>query len=807
MYEFSPITDRIAKRRARYRTDKPSIDIARYKLVTEFYMNHPELSGTLRRAYNFKNLCENLPLHVEDDDLLVGVYVTKYHASALYPENSIKWLIPELKENIIQTRTYDPYSITEEDKEYILSTADYWLGESMSCKLNPYIPQEYRDKASNGCYVAPPQDQATMPVGHFCANNDKAVREGYGKTLEQARAKCHEMLEKGIEGEDAAKYEFYKSVEICCEGIITFAKRYSVYCAELAQDCQDPNRKAELERLSDIMGWIMENGARDYWEAIEAVWFNQMCVVMDANLHGTSVGRLDQYVGDYLERDLASGKITREFAQELMDSFYLKEGEINKAGHQHIGMAAPGYTSGQAITLGGTDRQGNDATNEATYMGLESAARLLLHDPPTALRCNPKMPAKLWDCAIECTKRAGGVPSFYSDPVQIATLRQSGHSEESANNYCVIGCVEPSGCGDDWACSGGNGTEAFMNTVNALLMGINNGTNPMPLPDGSARPQTGPATGYLYDMTSMDQVLEAVKTQVNYWVKWNVTMINIFEERAAEFLPQPFVSSLMEGCMESGKDVMRGGATYNGCGLTAVGLGNIVDSLNIIDQVCFKTKKYTTRELYDAIMANWEGYDEMRGYINNQVSRYGNGDPEADKYASWFGDVWVNAVTSRRGPRGYYKAGTWPVTMNVLYGFSTYATPDGRTAGSPLADGISAVQQMDTEGPAAELRSVANLPQDKLENGTLLNMKFHPTALASDSGKQKLIDLMSTYFFAMGGGQMQINVVSADTMRDAQKHPENYQDLVVRIAGFSAYFVDVYKQAQDDLIRRTEQAL
>ena len=308
-------------------------------------------------------------------------------------------------------------------------------------------------------------------------------------------------------------------------------------------------------------------------------------------------------------------------------------------------------------------------------------------------------------------------------------------------------------------------------------------------------------------MTSIEQVMEAFKMQIQYWVKWNVTMVNIFEERAAEFLPQPFVSALMEGCMESGKDVMRGGAKYNGCGLTAVGLGNVADSLNIIDQVCFKTKKYTTRELYDALMANWEGYDEMRGYINNQVSRYGNGDPEADKYASWFGDVWTDAVTSRRGPRGYYKAGTWPVTMNVLYGFSTYATPDGRTAGSPLADGISAVQQMDTEGPAAELRSVANLPQDKLENGTLLNMKFHPTALASDSGKQKLVDLMSTYFFAMGGGQMQINVVSADTMRDAQKHPENYQDLVVRIAGFSAYFVDVYKQAQDDLIRRIEQAL
>lgn len=807
MYQFSPMTDRIKARRERYRNDKPSIDIARYKLVTEFYMQHPELSGTLRRAYNFKNLCENLPLHLEDDDLLAGVYVDKYHASALYPENSIKWLIPELEQDIIQTRTYDPYLISEEDKRYILSTADYWLGESMSCKLNPYIPQEYRDIAMNGCYVAPAQDQATMPVGHFCANHNKAVREGYKKTRDEAQAKCTEMLEKGIEGDDAAKYDFYKSVVIVCDGVIAFAKRYSKLLAEKAAQCGDAERKRELEKMSSAMGWVMENGARDYWEALQAVWFNEMCVVMDANLHGTSIGRLDMYVGDYLERDLASGAITREKAQELMDMFYLKEAEINKAGHQHIGMAAPGYTSGQAITLGGVDAKGNDATNEATYMALESAARLVLHDPPTCLRCHPNMPDRLWDCAIETNKRAGGVPSYYSDPVQIAALTKSGHSQEDANNYCLIGCVEPSGCGNDWAASGGNGAEAFMNTVNALTMALNNGTNPMPNPDGSAKPQTGPSTGYLYEMSSMDEVLAAVKEQVNYWVKWNVTMINLFEERAAEFLPQPFVSALMDGCMESGKDVMRGGAKYNGCGLTAVGLGNIVDSLNIIDTVCFKTKKFSTRELYDAVMANWEGHEDMKEYIRTHVVHYGNGDPEADKYATWFGNIWADAVTSRKGPRGPYKAGTWPVTMNVLYGFSTYATPDGRTAGMPLADGISAVQQLDTNGPIAELRSCSVLPQTRMENGTLLNMKFHPSALAADSGKKKLVDLMRTYFFDLEGGQMQINIVSADTMRAAQKEPEKYKDLVVRIAGFSAYFVDVYKQAQDDLIRRTEQQI
>ena len=807
MYQFSPISDRVAARRKRYREDMPVINLDRYKLITTFYKEHPELSGELLRAYNFKYMCENLPLYMDDDELLVGTFTSAYHASAIYPENAIDWIIPTLKDGV-STREFDPYRISDEDRDYVLNTVDFWLDRCMTRKLDPYIPEEYQRLAANGCYTAGPQKQAMNPVGHFCPNNAKAVKEGYGPTLKQARERCAQMLEDGIEGDDAAKYDFYRAVVICCEAAITFGKRYGEFVSQKAAECTDPVRKAELEKVARNAGTVMESGATDFWSALQALWMNQTLVMLDSNLHGTSMGRIDQYVGPYLKHDLETGAITREFAQELCDTYYLRTAEMCKCHHVRMEMAGPGYTSGTLMTLGGTDRQGNDATNEATYMFLEAAARLVLHDPPTALRCHPGMPDKLWDCAIECTKRAGGVPSFYSDPVQIKALTQNGrHSLEDARNYCLIGCVEPSGCGDDWACSGANGTENYTNMVNGLLLAINDGNNPMPNPDGSKRPQTGPHTGYLYEMTSIEQVMEAFKTQIQYWVKWNVTMVNIFEERAAEFLPQPFVSSLMEGCMESGKDVMRGGAKYNGCGLTAVGLGNVADSLNIIDQVCFKTKKYTTRELYDAVMANWEGYEEMRGYINEQVPRYGNGDPEADKFVEWIGNLWADTVTSKTGARCHYKAGTWPVTMNVVFGKFTAATPDGRHAGEPLADGISAVQQMDTHGPAAELRSVSLLPQSRMENGTLLNMKFHPTALAADSGKGKLVDLMKTYFFEMGGGQMQLNVVSADTMRDAQKHPENYQDLVVRIAGFSAYFVDVYKQAQDDLIRRTEQAL
>jgi formate C-acetyltransferase len=811
MYKFGPVSDRVAQMRDHYRNSIPAIDLDRYKLVTDYYMNNRNVTGILKRALNFKNMCEKMPLRIEDDELIVGSYVGQYHACALYPENSVDWLIEVIETRDYATREIDPYTMTEEDRQYFLDTCDFWKQECLAAKVEPYMPEKYKnDLALNECCMSWGTGIGG-PVGHFCANYDRAVKDGFKKTRDLAQQKMDELEAKGVEGDEVQAYNFYRAVTIVCDGIILFAKRYSEYAAELAAKCEDPKRKAELEQISDNLSNCVENPSRNYWEALQTVWFYQMCIMMDANLHGTSVGRIDQYVGWYLEDELKAGTITREQAQELMDMYVLKVAELNKVGHAVMSLAVPGYTSGQLITCGGTNREGKDATNTATYLLLETGARLVLHDPPIALRCHPDMPHSLWECAIETTKRAGGVPSFYSDPVCEKMLMQKpGHGLDQADayDYTLIGCVEPSGWCNEWSASGvTGGNEAYFNLVNGLQMAINNGVNPMPQRDGSPRPQTGPATGYLYEMESMEDVKKALETQIKYWMDWDETIVNLFEEVARRELPQPLVSSLMVGCMENGKDCMDGGAKYNGNGITGVGMGNVIDSLNIIDQVCFKTKKATTRELYDAIMNNWEGYEELQAYINNEVPRYGNGDKEADKYAAWFSHMICSIGNNLKGYRGNFGMGTWPVTMNVLYGYSTWATPDGRKAGTPLADGISAVQQMDKNGPTAELASVAEMDHSEFHNGTLLNMKFHPSSVANEAGMNKLINLMSTYFFDMGGMQMQLNIVSADTMKAAQKDPDNYKDLVVRIAGFSAYFVEVYKDAQDDLIRRTEQSL
>ena len=809
MYKFSPLSDRVQRVRALYRDTVPYLDTTRYRIITEFYQQNRNITGNLKRALNFRNMCEKMPIFVRDDELIVGSYVKTYKASALYPEYALGWLVPELMDGSLATREADPYKFTEEDKAYILETVPFWDEECLCSKVDPYVPEAYKGSADNSVINFTATGISPQPIGHYAPNYMKPLRVGFKKVKEDADRHIAEMDADGIPGDKVDSYNFYRGVSIVCEGIITYAKRYSAELARLAGECDDPARKAELERMADTMGWIMENPCRDFRDAIQALWFYQMCILMDGNMHGTSVGRLDQILGEYVERDLESGAITWEEAQELVDLYYLKVAECNKVWAGRTAYSSPGYTSGQLITLGGVDAEGNDATNPITYMGLESMGRMKMHSPTQGLRVHRGTPRKLWECAIAVNKVNGGVPAWFSDEQIIPALRKRGILEEDAWNYCLIGCVEPSIGGAEWPACGGLGVSTYANFANMLVFAINNGKayrTSGPLADTTT--QFGPQTGYLYEMNSIEEVKAAYKTQMEYWVNWYAAMVNAFESVARHEMPQPLVSAMMTGCMESGKDVMDGGAKYNSTGISGIGLGNVVESLNVIDQACFHGDICTTRELYDAIVANWEGYEDLRQRILTEIPHYGNGDPVADAQCRFVAESFADYVVTRKGARGNrYAAGMYPVTMNVTYGKFTGATPDGRRTGEPLSDGISAVQGLDVNGPTAILNSVTGFDHQKYSNGMLLNMKFSPSAIAGDEGESKLIDLMSTYFFDMGGMEMQLNIVSADTLRDAQAHPENYKDLVVRIAGFSAYFVEVYKAAQDDLIKRTELSL
>jgi formate C-acetyltransferase len=808
--EPKPVSARAAAMREAYRNTVPEICIARYKILTEFYKGRPELNGILRRAQAMREIFEKIPVRIGDDEVIVGAQSAKYRAGALYPENCVSFIRSEVGGGSIKTRGIDPYLISDEDRRYINDTVDYWeKGESTFAKTQAYYPEQYAPHDFNGVTMVGRMTISDTPVGHFVTGYDRAIRVGFKAIKEDAERKQAEILEQGMPGDSTDRYNFYRAVSIVCEGMITLSKRYARLAREKSASEKDPERKKELASMAETLDRVMEEPARNFIEALQCLYMYQTCLCLEANMHGITLGRVDQYLGDFLERDLASGAITEEYAQELTDMFCLKVAEMNKPWSDGATQSAPGYTSGQMICVGGVDKDGNDASNKMTHMLLHSMGRLILHDPPMSLRIHKGTPAELWELAIETTKICGGIPTFENDDIIVPALMKRGFTLEDARNYSPIGCVEPGGNGNDWPACGGTGSMSYINMPKAVLLAINNGVTDLFFPDpktGAREKAVGPATGYLYEMESFEQVKEAYHKQLEFFVRWHVIIMNNAEYTTRELLPLPVVSSTMGGCMEKGKDVMYGGAKYNGTGIPGIGIGNVADSLFMIKHLCFDTKKCTTRELYEALKNNWEGHKELQRYIKHSCPHYGNAASEVDELAAWAAEDFAKIVTAHTGPRGNYTAAMFPVTAHVMFGAMTGATPDGRSAGTPLADGISPVQQMDTNGPTAVIRSVSAIEQTAFANGTLFNMKFSPSALNGHDGAEKLSRLIRTYF-TLGGMEIQINVLSAKTLRAAQERPDEYKNLVVRIAGFSAYFVEMHRDAQEDLINRTELAV
>lgn len=802
MYEFSPIVSRVARMRRFYRDSVPNVCIERFLLVSRFYQDHPNMPPMIKRALNLANLCENVTVLVNEDEVIVGEVGSRYRASALFPEYGIGWLFEEIRSGQFLDRDLDPYAMTQEDMDAVMPWEDFWAVNNLSAYTDAALPPEFCDIVGNGVVQFGVKHTGAGPVGHFCAGYDRLIRRGFAAIRQEALAKIDAMQGK-LYGEDALKEEFYRAVAITADATITLARRYATECRRQAAGCADEARRAELLEMAEGLEWVPENPARTFLEAVQSMYMYQIAMSLDGNLHGLTFGRVDQYLIDFYKADLAAGRITRERAQEILDLFCLKIAEMNKIWPSFATEAAGGYTSGQLITIGGVTKDGTDSTNEISYMLLECARRLLLHDPPMSLRIHEDTPDLLWDAAVESTKACGGVPTFESDKVIIPNMLARGLSLESARNYCLVGCVEPAGCGDDWAANGGPGQESFWRMPSAVLLAINDGVNPMPHFDGTPQTRTGLPTGYLYEMETFDDVLDAVKRQMEYFVDWQVAFTNVRESIARHYMPLPLASATFEGCMESGKDVMWGGAKYNGTGTAAVGIGTATDSLVAIKYMVYDNKLVSPREFYDALMAGWVGYEPLRQLIIKETPHYGNDLDYPDEIAEWLSKVYNDKVRSCVGIRGnHWSPGLYPVATHVAWGKLTWATPDGRKTGEPLSDGISPIQCMDTCGPAATLKSALRVDHERCGNGTLLNMKFHPKALEG-GGKAKLVDLMRTYF-DLGGMELQFNVAGADMLRDAQAHPEDHRDLVVRIAGFSAYFVELHRNLQNDVIRRTE---
>ena len=797
MYNFSPVTTRVQKLRDRYRETFPQLSIERLKFITEFYRDNPQEIGILKRAKLMKGLAETMTVLVEDNELIVGNMASTYRGATIYPEYGNLFLYDELRsgEWDRRTRQEECYYLAPEDREYVMSVEDFWRKNGTCARLDATAPDGLKEIIGTNVIMYSGKDMADGATGHFCTNYHKVLYKGFRAIKEEAQAHMAE-LEGRCYGEDAKKYTFYKAVTIVCDAAILFPKRYASLCRKKAVAAPE-KRKKELLEMADILDRVLEYPVKTFREAIQAIFLYQVLMIVEGSLHALTFGRIDQYLGAYLDADLAAGRITMAEAQELIDCFFLKVADCVKTWSKGAASTTGGYTTTQNMCLGGVDKEGRDATNKVSFMMLEASARLKLHSPPLSMRIHPGTPDRLWELAMETTKIVGGIPSLQNDEVIIPALVDKGLSLEDARNYCIIGCVEPSGTGCEWAACGGSGQETYLNLLNALIVAINNGVNPFTNRGQALQ------TGYLYDMQSFDDVLEAYKKQIEFFVDWQITMTNFYELVSMEMMPLPMVSATMDGCMEKGADVVWGGAKYNSCGMSGVGIANVADSLMAIKHLVFDTKRYTAREFYDAFTSNWEGREQMRQEVLNGCKHYGNGDSEVDELANYITKVFFDRANQGRGPRGGYRPGLYPVSIHIMMGHMTGGSPDGRLAGEPLADGISPKQGLDKNGPTAILKSAACIDHFHAANGTLLNMKFHPKALEGEEGAFKLKSLVQT-FFSMGGMHVQYNVIGSDMLRSAQASPDDYKDLVIRVAGFSAYFIELYKELQDDIITRTD---
>lgn len=669
----------------------------------------------------------------------------------------------------------------------------------------------------------------------------------YGEVLDigfsgiKAKAEAEMARLSLTDGDYQQKSRFLEAVMISCDAAVTYARRYAKLALEEAEKCSDMTRKKELLQIAQNCANVPEKGAVGFYEACQSFWFVQQLLQIESSGHSISPGRFDQYMYPYYKKDLDSGKITREFAQELMDCIWVKLNDLNKCRDAVSAEGFAGYSLFQNLIAGGQNEEGIDVTNDLSFMSIEASMHVFLPQPSLSVRVWNGSPHEFLIKAAELTRTGIGLPAYYNDEVIIPSLVSRGLTLEDARDYNIIGCVEPqkSGKTEGWH------DAAFFNMCRPLELVFGNGMD--------KGVQVGPQTGRVEDMKTFEEFYHAYKIQMDYTIKLLVNADNAIDVAHAQRCPLPFLSSMVDDCMKKGKTVQEGGAVYNFTGPQGFGVANMADSLYAVKKLVYDEKKVTMKELKEALATNYgkglsdEDVASMTAEIAGSmkaagqavterevaailktvvaaseapevkangerilklietVPKFGNDIPEVDAFARDVAYTYTKPLQNYKNPRGgIFQAGLYPVSANVPLGAQTGATPDGRLAHTPVADGVSPSAGKDVSGPTAAANSVSRLDHYIASNGTLFNQKFHPSALSGRRGLENFVGLVRS-FFDQKGSHMQFNVVSRETLLDAQKNPEQYKHLVVRVAGYSALFTTLSKSLQDDIIRRTEQ--
>ena len=816
----------------------PVIESARGLLVTESYKMTEDLPIILRRSAAFAHILRNIPIVIRDNELVVGSATVSPRGCQVFPEYSYEWLEAEF--DTVATRAADPFYIAEETKAELRNAYPYWKGKTNSdlAKAN-MAPEAYEAFVKHGIFT--PGNYFYNGIGHVNVNYEKVLKKGYRGIMAEAQA-AKDKLDVA-DPDYVQRNNFLTAVIESCEAVVEYARRYAQLAKELALREKNPERKAELEKVSCNCKRVPEFPARDFHEACQSFWFVQLLLQIESSGHSISPGRFDQYMYPFYKKDLDEGKITIEQAQELIDCIWVKLNDINKVRDAASAEGFAGYGMFQNLIVGGQDVHGIDATNDLSYMCLEAAMHVPLPQPSISVRVWNGTPQSFMIKAAALTRLGTGLPAYYNDEIIIPSIMARGLTLEDARDYCIIGCVEP----QKGAKTDGWHDAAFFNMCRPLELVFSNGMD--------KGVQIGPETGDVAQMQTFEEVFEAYKTQQSYFVKLLVNANNAIDVAHATRCPLPFQSCMVDDCIGRGKSLQEGGAIYNFTGPQGFGIANNTDALLAIKQLVFEERKVTMTELRDALQANFgygltgaaaervtgevacslaqQGievteaiiktiydeiasgagipaekrarYREIKRLIEETCPKYGNDIYEADMFARAVANTYTKEVEKYKNPRGgIFQAGLYPVSANVPLGGQTGATPDGRLAFTPLADGIGPASGRDVKGPTATANSVAKLEQGVASNGTLLNQKFHPSALEGMAGLSKFVALIRSYF-DQKGMHMQFNVVTRETLIDAQKHPEKYKTLVVRVAGYSALFTTLSKSLQDDIINRTQQ--
>lgn len=833
IFDFKEIakSERIDRLKGDLFMKMPEIESDRAILLTESYKQTEGQPMIKRRSAAFRHILENIPVTIRYNELVVGSATVSPRSCQVFPEYSFEWLENEF--DTVETRAADPFYISEKTKAELHEVYKYWKGKTTSDLATSYMRPETLTAIEHNMFT--PGNYFYNGIGHVTVDYGKILRGGFKGIIAEAKAELETVNPGDVNC--CGKTAFLEAVIECAEAAITYAKRYAKLAKEEAENCADSKRREELLKIAENCENVPENGAKSFYEACQSFWFVQMLIQTESSGHSISPGRFDQYMYPYFKADYDSGKITLEFAQELLDCIWIKFNDLNKCRDAASAEGFAGYSLFQNLIAGGQTKDGIDATNELSFMCIQATMHVMLPQPSFSVRVWNGSPHEFLIKAAELTRTGVGLPAYYNDEVIIPSLVSRGLTLEDARDYNIIGCVEPqkSGKTDGWH------DAAFFNMCRPLEMVFSNGMD--------KGVQVGLRTGDVTQMNSFDEFYDAYKKQMNYAIELMVNADNAIDMAHAERCPLPFMSSMVEDCMHRGKSVQEGGAVYNFTGPQGFGIANMADGLYAVKKLVYDDKKVTmeyfkealdnnygkgcanaeevteavasqlakngveidkemVEKIYHTVIENGGGngdYSELLKMIE-ELPKFGNDNDEVDMFARDVAYTYTKPVERFKNPRGgQYQAGLYPVSANVPLGAQTGATPDGRFAYTPVADGVSPCAGRDVKGPTASANSVSKLDHFIASNGTLFNMKFHPSALQGRQGLENFVSLVTGYFDRKGS-HMQFNVVSREVLRDAQAHPEKYKSLVVRVAGYSALFTTLSRSLQDDIISRTEQS-